>query len=399
MKEPAQPQPGRWQTLPAEVTVAAVVHTPVSMMRMLDYAALLEPDPRVRLEWTIAPDRFNTGTEQLLEKQRVSVVPWAQALERPYDLALTTSLHQVEFLQAKRKFAAPHGCGYGKRYPSWAWPAHENPPVYGLDRESLLDRDGRPVFDSVLLPHLADLAVLIQQCPEVAHTAIVGGDLAFDRLMAAGAYRERYRLDFGVRRKQTLVALGSTWGGESLLAKFRDLPNRLLTELSADHKMIMTMHPAAWYEHGPRQIRAWMRDANEAGLDFIGPGVDWRPLLAAADVFIGDHTSLTSYAAAAGVPVLLSHYSPDEIAPTSLIAELAEVCPRLTDEPLPDQLAMARQTRDAQQNVALARISAHPGRSALVVRKALYRLIGLPEPDLPPRVDPMARTELDLPDY
>jgi hypothetical protein len=395
MKDPALAQNGRWHTLSAEVSVAAVVHTPVSLMRMVDYAALLESDPRIRLDWTVAPDRFNAGVERMLDRLEVPVVPWAEIIERPYDLAMTTSLHQVEFLQAKRKFAAPHGCGYGKNYPSWAWPAGETPPVYGLDRESLLDTYGRPVFDGVVVPHVNDLRVMAEQCPQAAHTAVIGGDIAFDRLVAAQAFRERYRVDLGVRSQQTLVALGSTWGGESLLANFPELPGRLLRELPATYRVIMTMHPAAWHEHGPRQMRAVMRDAHEAGLDFIGPGADWRPLLAAADLFVGDHTSLTSYAAAAGLPVLLSHYADDEIAPNSLTAELAKHSPMLTDEPLMNQFAAARRARPRQQEVALQRISSKPGRSASVVREALYRFIGITEPTAPPRVDPMPHAELD----
>jgi hypothetical protein len=303
-------------------------------------------------------------------------------------------------LPAKRKFAAPHGCGYGKNYASWSWPAGEVPPVYGLDRQSLLDQDGRPVFDGVVLSHFEQFQVLARQCPEAAHTAVLGGDLAFDRLLASRAFRERYRHDFGVRRQQKLVAVASTWGKESLFGRFRDLPNWLVRELTQDHRVVMTMHPAVWYEHGPRQIRACLRDAQEAGLDLIGPAGDWRPLLAAADVMISDHTSLTSYAAAAGVPVLLSHRANDDIAASALIAELAENSPLLDPgAPLADQLEAARRAGETQQRIALERISSTPGRSATAVREALYRLMDLTEPSTPPRVDPVPFGALDVPEY
>jgi hypothetical protein len=380
--------PGRWETLPAEVTVLVVVHTVASLMRVLDYVELIEDDPRIRLEWTVAPDRFNVGVTATLAHLGIEVLPWDEATERSYDLAVATSLHRVEDVDAKHRFAAPHGCGYGKKYPGWAWPADQEPPVYGLDRESLLDRDGRLVFSKVVVPHNKDLDTLNCQCPEAGHTGVVAGDLTFDRLLAGKAFRERYRLDLGVRRQQKLVAVGSTWGGESLLRHFPGLPLRLLKELPADHRVVMTMHPAVWFEHGPRHVRAWLRDATEAGLDLIDPGGDWRPLLAAADFFVGDHTSLTVYAAAAGVPVLLSHFTRDEIAPSSALAELAEVSPMLTDEPLPTLLAKAAVARPDQQRIALDRISSRLGRSALVVRETLYALVGLPEPAAPPRIEP-----------
>jgi hypothetical protein len=380
--------PGRWETLPAEATILVVVHTVASLMRVLDYVELLEDDPRIRLEWTVAPDRFNVGVTAGLAHLGIETVPWAEATERSYDLAIATSLHRVEDIDAKHRFAAPHGCGYGKKYPGWSWPTDEEPPVYGLDRESLVDSAGEPVFSKVVVPHVKDLEILNRQCPEAAHTGLVAGDLTFDKLLAAKAFRERYRLDLGVRRRQTLVAVGSTWGGESLLRHFPDLPVRLMRELPADHRVVMTMHPAAWFEHGPRHVRAWLREATEAGLDLIDPGADWRPLLAAADFFVGDHTSLTPYAAASGLPVLLSHFTRDEVAPSSTVAELAEVGPVLTDEPLPAQLAKAAVAGPDQQRIALGRISSQLGRSALVVREAVYALVGLPEPAAPPRIEP-----------
>jgi len=374
---------GRWSTFPAEITIVFVVHTVASLMRALDYFELLAPDPRVRLEWTVAPDRFNVGVNATLARLGIETVPWEEAVERSYDLAIATSLHRVEDIQAKHRFAAPHGCGYGKKYPGWSWPAGQEPPVYGLDRESLVDKSGRLVFSKVVVPHVKDLEVLERQCPEAAHTGLVAGDLTFDGLVAARAFRELHRLELNVRRQQTLVAVASTWGGESLLARFPTLPMRLMRELPADHRVVMTMHPAVWYEHGPLHVRACLRDATEAGLDLIDPGADWRPLLAAADFFVGDHTSCTSYAAAAGLPVLLSHYSRDEIAPSSLTADLAGVSPLLTDEPLPAQLTKAAVAGPVQQSVALGRISSQLGRSARVVREAIYALIGLPEPTNP----------------
>lgn len=386
---------GRWSTLsPAERSIVVVVHTITSLMRMLDYVALLEPDPRIRVYWTIAPDRFNAGVAQRLRQLDINDVPWEKAVTLTFDLAICTSLHQVQFLNAKKKFAAPHGCGYGKSYPSWAWPAGETPPVYGLDRESLLDGDGRPGFDAIVLPHLNDLQVLIRQTPEATRSALIGGDLALDRLLASLANRDRYRYDFGVRRRQTLVAVASTWGSESLMAKSPDLPLRLQRELPADHRVIMTLHPAAWAEHGPRQVYAYLREASERGLDLIGPGADWRPLLAAADLVVSDHTSIGAYAAAAGKPLLLSHVSAEEIAPGSLVAELARNSPQLNGQTsILACLAAARRAGPRQQQIALHRISSVLGQSAKVVRRAMYRLMKLDEPTLPPRTDPVPYAE------
>jgi hypothetical protein len=256
------------------------------------------------------------------------------------------------------------------------------------------------VLDGLVLSHNDQLDVLNDQCPEAAHAAVIAGDLAMDRLLASLPFRETYRLGFDVRRGQTLVVMATTWGRESLLARFPDLPCRLQRELPADHRVIMTMHPAVWYEHGPRQMCAWLREAQEAGLDLIGPGADWRPLVASADMVISDHTSLTSYAAAAGVPVLLSHYADDEIAPGSLIAELAGSSPRLDPvAPLMDQFDAARRARPDQHEIGSRRVSSVQGRSAAIVRRSLYTLMKLPEPSAPPRVDHVPPGELYRPDF
>jgi hypothetical protein len=381
---------GKWATFANQIHVNAVVHTPASLMRLVDYADLLQSDPRVHIDWTVAPDRFNRGVGTLLDQLEVPVVTWQEARERPYDLAIATSLHRVEELSAKHTFTAPHGCGYGKRYPPWHWPVGQTPPVYGLDRQSLLDQDGKPVFDRIVLSHVDQYDVLLRQCPEAARAALIAGDISLDRVIASKPFRERYRFAFGVRRRQTLVAIASTWGSESLLAKFPGLPERLMRELPADHRVVMTMHPAVWFEHGPRRVRGYLRAATEAGLDLIGPAKDWRPLLSAADVIVSDHTSLTSYAAATGVPVLLSHYAKDDIAAESVTAALAKVAPRYDPaKPLTEQLQQARSTAQAQQAVALPGVSSVLGRSAKIVRNAMYGLIGLTEPTEPARVEPV----------
>ncbi|CAM4294589.1 hypothetical protein KIPE111705_46635 [Kibdelosporangium persicum] len=387
IEDSEQRLPG-WGTFRSEKTVCAVAHNAASAHRLVDYIELMEGDRRICIEWTVVPDRLGSGVTRMLDRLGIEPIPWPEAKKRSYDLAVCTSLHEVEFLDAKNRFAAPHGCGYNKRYPAWFWRTNDDPPVYGLDRQSLLDRDGKPVFAALVLSHIDQFTVLAGQCPEAAHAALVGGDIAFDRLLASLPLRERYRHDFRVGRNQKLVAVSSTWGPESLLSRFPALPERLTHELPADHRVVMTMHPAVWAEHGIRSVRSYLRDAVEAGMTLLGPAVDWRAVLAAADVLVSDHTSLTPYAAGAGIPVLLSHFARDEMSDRSPINDLARHSPRLdAAKPLLGQLAEAYAVRETQQRIALGQISSVRGQSARVVRKALYRLLKLSEPDTAPRVD------------
>ncbi|WP_146107905.1 CDP-glycerol glycerophosphotransferase family protein [Actinokineospora auranticolor] len=376
----ARPEQARWGSTGYRRTVLLGAHTVTSLMRLEDICVLLEDDPRVQLVYTQVPDRLGTGVAKRLGELEVRVVPWEEAVDTRYDLAISASLHRMEDVPALRRFAAPHGAGYNKLWPRWSHPGAER-PVYGLDRESLLDRDGSLVFDSLVLPHPDHLRTLARQCPEAVPAAIVAGDPCFDRLVACQADRERFRAGLGVRTGQTLVAVASTWGQESLLCRQFDLLAALPAALPADHRVIATLHPAVWSEHGSRQVRTWLRKAREAGVDLVDVGEDWRALVAAADVLIADHSSLTAYAAGVGVPVLLSHFPDLDIDPDSVLAELAACSPRLDSTvPLPVQLGAARAARAEQWEIARRRVATAHGLSADLIRQTLYRLLDLTEP-------------------
>jgi hypothetical protein len=378
-----------WSTFPSKVQVVIAVHTVAAAMRLKDLVGLLDEDPDIGLAYTAVPDRLGDGVDELLQKWEVKRVAWDDATGAGHDLAIGASLHKLGELKARRTFAIAHGSGYNKRWPSWAWPGSDDKrPTYGLDRDSLLDKARRPVVDALNLSHIDQWETLKRQCPEATNAAMVGGDPSFDRLQVSLPSRQYYRDSLGVREGQTLVAVASTWGQVSLLSRHPDLLMRLLNQLPASHKVILTAHPAVWFEHGPRRIRTLLRDACRAGLDVLDAGEDWQGLLAAADYLIADHTSVSVYGAASGVPFLLSHFAEDEIDGDSVMAELAGLSPQLNDtDVLVDQLAAAAQAQPMQQKVARERVSSHPGKSAKVLRKKFYELLELPEPDGEPRVE------------
>jgi hypothetical protein len=252
----------------------------------------------------------------------------------------------------------------------------------------LLDKARRPVVDALNLSHIDQWETLKRQCPEATTAAMVGGDPSFDRLLVSLPSRQYYREMLGVRAGQRLVAVTSTWGQESLLSRHPDLLMRMLNELPANHKVILTAHPAVWFEHGPRRIRTLLREARRAGLDVVDAGEDWQGLLAAADFLVGDHTSVSVYGAASGLPFLLSHFPEDEIDGDSVMAELAQLSPQLDDTtPLLHQLDAAAEAQPEQQKVAGERVSSVPGGSAKVLRKKFYQLLELTEPEVEPRVE------------
>lgn len=390
------PDYGNWHTLAVRRTVLFAVHTPTSLDRLEDLAPLVEADDRVQLRYTQVPDFLGDGVEQRLRDLRVSVLPWREATEHQVDLVVGASLHRLEDVPARKRFAVPHGAGYNKVWPAWARPMMGGTrPVYGLDRRSLLDGRGRPVLDALMLPHPEHLTTLTRQCPRVVDSAVVAGDPCLDRLVACVAGRDHYRDRLGIGDGQVLVAVASTWGRDSLLATHRDLLPRLPAALPGTHRVIATVHPAVWSVHGVRWVRQALRDVREAGVALADAWEDWRGLVAAADVLIADHSSLAVYAAAIGTPVLLSHFPDGEVDPGSVLAALAAHSPRLrADIPLYRQLDAARDAQPTQLEIVRDRVAARAGKSAEIIRETLYRLLELPEPTRPAHWPPIGAPRL-----
>ncbi|MFC9248751.1 hypothetical protein ACFT7S_33395 [Streptomyces sp. NPDC057136] len=262
----------------------------------------------------------------------------------------------------------------------------ESAPVFGMSPPWLLV-DGVPLADALVLSHPEQIDRLRAACPEAAPTAVLAGDPCFDRILAARPYRERFRRALGVRPDQRLVVLNSTWNPESLFGDGGDdvLPTllpRLTSEFPVDeYRFAAILHPNIWHGHGPGQIRAWLDRARRGGLMLIDPLAGWRQALLAADAVIGDHGSVTYYAAALGTPVLLGATPLDCLDPDAPISAFMRLAPRL------DPGAALRAQIDTL--VACHRplpgpaefTTSVPGEAAARLRTLFYALMDAPEPE------------------
>ncbi|GAA0329833.1 hypothetical protein GCM10010319_02340 [Streptomyces blastmyceticus] len=268
-------------------------------------------------------------------------------------------------------------------------------PVFGLAPDWLL-HDGRPIADATVLSHPEQLERLRAACPEAVPTAVLAGDPCFDRILDALPYRERFRRALGVAVGQRLIVVNSTWspgslfgdGGGDLLPSL--LP-RLAAELPADEYRVATvLHPNIWHGHGPGQVRAWLDRARRAGLVLVPPLEGWRQALIAADCVLGDHGSVTYYAAAIGTPVLLGAFPDAALDPDSPVAALGRAAPRLRPyDGLRAQLDhVVDRHEPGRYREFAAQVSSDPGGSARLLRRVFYELIGIPEPtDRPALLD------------
>ncbi|WP_323748928.1 hypothetical protein [Streptomyces sp. PR69] len=252
---------------------------------------------------------------------------------------------------------------------------------------------GRPLATATVLSHPEQLERLASACPEAAPTAVLAGDPCYDRILDALPHRERFRRALGVSPHQRLVLVNSTWSPRSLFGSEHGekegdellpwLLPRLAAELPADeYRSAAVLHPNIWYGHGPGQLRAWLDRARRAGLTLVPPLDGWRQALIAADCVIGDHGSVTYYAAAIGVPVVLGAFPHDDLDPGSPVAALGRTAPRLRrDTALRPQLDALVATHRPDRYTDLAgQVSSSPGDSARLLRRLFYELIGIPEP-------------------
>ncbi|MFF2215063.1 hypothetical protein [Streptomyces antibioticus] len=414
LRVPVGEDANRWITRTGCRRVLFIIHNVTSATRLLDVLPLFHSDIRVQMFATCTGSSpFLAGVPELLARAGLPVLPWEQAKATEFDLAVSAS-YGGELGSIRGKLVVlSHGMGYNKRLRTPDAEQSRTPvpgsrtPVFGLSPEWLLE-DGRPLATATVLSHPEQLERLRASCPEASSTAVLAGDPCYDRILAALPQRDRFRRALGVTHGQQLVVLSSTWAPRSLFggagAPEADddllpwLLSRLTTELPADeYRTVAVLHPNIWHGHGPGQVHAWLDSARRAGLDAIPPLEGWRQALIAADCVLGDHSSVTYYAASIGVPVVLGAFPQQDLDPISPVAALGRTAPKLLRRgSLRAQIDRAVATHEPGRYKRLAeQTSSSPGESAALLRRLFYDLMDLPEPtDHPALLDP-----LPLPPY
>ncbi|MFB9839707.1 hypothetical protein [Actinoallomurus acaciae] len=379
-------------TVPGQRTVLAVVHHLTAGTRLAEVLPLLESDRRIQVVYTAAPSsHFTGGLADYLHRLGGLTVPWSQAIRTRFDLAIAASNGRLESLHAP-VLTLPHGSGPGKLYPRIQGAGPPVPrPVTGVLRDRLVV-GGRVVPSAYVLPHERHLRLVERDCPEALPVAVVGGDPCFDRLVESRWRRAAYRRAFGVGRGRRLVLVTSTWGTHSLFGRHPDVLFRVAARLPREeYAVVAALHPGIWTMSGRRQVTRWHTDCLRHGVRLLPPEEGWRAALIAADHVIGDHGSVTYYGAALGVPVALGEFAEEDVAPGSHIARLGAVAPRIDwDAPLSPQLHASTGCFGEDVHAALrAELTSVPGRAAEILRREMYRLMRLAEPDHPARLEPV----------
>ncbi|WP_146175026.1 hypothetical protein [Umezawaea tangerina] len=326
--------------------------------------------------FTQAPDVFGNGVADFLRSTEGLVLPWEQAVHERFDLGLAAAYGGLGQLHAPL-VVMPHGAGYGKSYGDDGARF-----AYGLDAQRLT-HNGKVIASALVLAHYDELDVLRRQCPRAVGNAVVAGDPCYDRVVASLPHRPAYRQALGVGLDGRLLVVSSTWGSGSLFGRSAELLPRILAELTPlGYTVAALLHPAVWFGHSPRQIKAWLADCRDAGLVLVTPDVDWRAAVVAADQVIADHGSVGVYAAAIGRPLILTEPSVRSVSTAGSAQDLLQdKAPRLVaDIPIEEQFRAARSGAELLAGRISERLTSCPGRSAAELRRAMYRLLELPEP-------------------
>ncbi|QHA06952.1 hypothetical protein GQF42_29930 [Streptomyces broussonetiae] len=106
----------RWVTRVGCRRVLFIVHNVTSATRLLDVLPLFSGDLRVQMFATCTGSSpFLAGVPELLARAGLPVLPWEQARDTPFDLAVSASYGgELSALQGKLAVLS-HGVGYNKR--------------------------------------------------------------------------------------------------------------------------------------------------------------------------------------------------------------------------------------------------------------------------------------------
>ncbi|QVQ54404.1 hypothetical protein J4H86_12440 [Spiractinospora alimapuensis] len=377
------PEDDTWSTFPDQCVVLVIVRTLTSAVVALETLKLFRGDSDVQVRFAIdSGTAFHAGVEELLTDVAPGHHPPLDEAGSLRPCLVLTASENVDL----SPFTCPivlvqHGIGFNKYVPD------------SRTQEVRLSGVPRPEFTdwpnlTTLLGHPAQREQLVAAgLHTLAKSSEVVGDPAHDAMRASGHLRDRYRAALGLEDGQTLVAVSSTWGPESLIGRHRHLPGDLLAELPHDtHRVALVLHPNAWSWHSPWHVHNTYADALEAGLLLIPPERGWGATLLAADVVLGDHGSVTLYAAGIRRPVLLASDGGADSVSGTPAEELRSIAPRLAvDAPLAPQIQRAiADHHPGAYDAWAARTFAHVDDAHTHLRDVLYQRLGRRPPTAPP---------------
>jgi hypothetical protein len=248
------------------------------------------------------------------------------------------------------------------------------------------DRKGRLVYSCLLESSYRRREQATKRNPAFAGRIAVVGSLRADKLAAAKEAHQRGLAGDVNRKPRVLIA--SSWDQGNLLERFGDDLLREAEALLDRFDFTLRPHPhllrasrgdgACWRERFARLTRS--------GIAFSPPAESPTAVMAAADVVLTDDLSSMGLLTvmAGGRVVIAPSFSP-QVGVDTFLARLSQCAPILQH---PHQLAaVVGEALNAWPPHGLAELvsdmNGEPGRSAVLVRREVYRLLKLHPPVQP----------------
>ncbi|WP_086661541.1 hypothetical protein [Lentzea kentuckyensis] len=370
-----------WSTWVGRRTVLFIAQHPQSATRLAyDLLPHLEDHGQIDVVWTTPDEEYRLWDfDGFMRKLGTTSVPWWQAEQTPYDLIVTACYGGLADTIG-HKIKLPHGINAARsRKGPFDGEVHHD-----LTRAKLMKGD-EVVPSALMLSHENELDVLAESCPPAVPRAVVAGCLSFDRMLVSRHLRRKYRRALRVRLGQKLVVVSTTWSPHSLWGTDFTFFERLRAALpSSRHRIVAVVHPFVWLQHAGT-VRSLVRKAREIGIGVLPYDEGWRAALIAADLVIGDHGSVTQYAAALGIPVLMNAKSLDNVRENSTADALAQRATLL--RPGDSLLTKVREAMKAGPALDFGDLAvSNHGQALDTVLNTCYSLLEVDSPEIPARV-------------
>ncbi|RLK59076.1 hypothetical protein CLV68_3558 [Actinokineospora cianjurensis] len=368
------------ETWPRDRRVCVVLRTRTDLSRVLDVLRAIDGDDRLAIFWTVNEgSQFGGKLRDPLALLDVRLIDWEIARTMEFNLVIAAHTDDAlgELLGPVATMA--HGTGYNRRvlYRTLDLDA----PV-GLSTAELV-RDGVIVAAAIGLSCESQVEQLSRANPSAMPFAFQMGDPTWDRMLANLGSRDLIRHRLGVTPGQKLVGISSTWGHDSTIGYDPRLVNRVLAALPHDeYRVVLILHPNVWTLHSGFSVRGLLSAASEAGLITVMPTSDWPAALIATDAFIGDHGSVSVYAAALGRPFLFAGRGDDELVKGSTTLDFVRAARPLDPAvDLRDQIVDVMATYAASGVTEVARQAmGNSGESLRLLQARFYELMALDPP-------------------
>lgn len=338
----------------------------------------LADDPRLRFTVT-SYSRLPHTHRQIKRWSRergLRYVPYQLSRVMRWDLIAIAEHHGAKaFNPSVPKVLINHSISGGK--------LEKNGLPYRYGRHHTHFPDGQSVYSKIFEASKEVYTQTVAQRPELGPIIAVVGDLCADELLALRSQREAIRRKLGFSDDQTVVLIQSTWGPTSLMETVGKALIEQAAALQNDsrYRFILSTHPHHWDGTGSvdTSYGRYLSQQAQRGFHVIRPQDDWRPYMAASDMAITDHTSLSVTYALLGNPMLFVANDAAGVIESMPVGQLMSFLPCLKGpDHLSQQIEAAIQQFPKERLAALAKqINAHPGEAAQRVRNETYQLLNL----------------------